>query len=455
MPAGAFQFAAGAEYRSNEANFRPDSYLSSGDVVGFNAAQPVNGEITSTEYFAEFAVPLLKDITAIKALDLELGYRFSDYNLSESTDTYKAALKWSPVDSLSVRASYNRAIRAPNILELFLPQQENFPQYTDPCNGNSTYRTGSSAAQVYALCQAQGLTTAQLGTPPNGWRQPNAQAQAIVGGNPDLDPETADTITAGVVWNSTAESDWANNLQVSVDYFDYQIEDVISSLTSSSILGRCFNQTGTNPTFDINNSYCQLFNRNAGTGGIQGIQTASMNLSALNLNGLDLSVDWKIPLGENGNALGFKLLATRLLQVEQQETASDDFIERQGSIGQTVASAFPEWKAVLTTSYGFSKFLVRYNLRWIDAMRAVNNDALLTSPTVGLKPHVPNYFYHDITARWAPNETWEVSLGVNNIADKAPPTYTTDAQVGIQSNTDPSTYDVLGRRAFLTVGMKF
>ena len=88
-------------------------------------------------------------------------------------------------------------------------------------------------------------------------------------------------------------------------------------------------------------------------------------------------------------------------------------------------------------------------------MRAVNNDAVLSTPTVGLKPYVPNYFYHDITARWSPNETWEVQLGVNNIADKAPPTYTTDAQVGIQSNTDPSTYDVLGRRAFLSVGMKF
>jgi iron complex outermembrane recepter protein len=457
MPAGPFQFAAGGEYRSNTANFRPDSYLSSGDVVGFNASQPVEGEITSTEYFAELAVPLLKDIPAIKSLGLELGYRFSDYNLSESTDTYKAALKWAPVESLSVRASYNRAIRAPNILELFLPQQENFPQYSDPCNSNSTFRRGSSATQVYALCQAQGLTAAQLGTvvPDAGWRQPNAQAQAIVGGNPDLDPETADTITAGLVWSSNASSGWARNLQVSLDYFDYQIEDVISSLTSSSIIGRCFNQLDSNPTFDLNNDFCQLFNRNAGTGGIQGVQTTTLNLSALNLTGVDLSVDWRIPLGDNGSALGFKLLATNTMSVEQQETATDPFIPREGSIGQTVASAFPEWKAVLTSSYSVSKFLFRYNLRWIDAMRVVNNDAILSTPTVGLKPWVPNYFYHDVTARWTPNETWEVALGVNNIADKAPPTYTTDAQVGIQSNTDPSTYDVLGRRAFLTVGMKF
>ena len=451
MPAGALQFALGGEYRENRADFRPDSYLSSGDVVGFNAAAAVKGSIRSTEYFAELAVPLLKDITAIKALDLELGYRFSDYNLSESADTYKAALKWDPVESLSVRGSYNRAIRAPNINELFLPQQENFPQYSDPCNANSSFRAGASAAQVVALCQSQGIPAGSIG----GFAQPNAQAQAIVGGNPDLDPEVADTITAGIVWTSPLESDWASNLQVSVDYFDYEITDVISSLSSSSIIGRCFNQLGANPTFDPNNQFCQLFGRNANNFGIQGVQTTTLNLAALGLTGIDLSVDWKIPLGEDGNQLGFKLLATNTIEVEQQETSTDPFFSRKGTIGQTVASAFPEWKAVLATSFSMKQFLFRYNLRWIDAMRAVNNDAILSTPTVGLKPHVPNYFYHDITARWTPNDTWEVQLAVNNIADKAPPTYTTDAQVGIQSNTDPSTYDVLGRRAYLTVGMKF
>jgi len=451
MPAGALQFAVGGEYRENTADFRPDSYLASGDVVGFNASQPVQGRIRSTEYFAELAVPLLKDITAVQALDLELGYRFSDYNLSESTDTYKVALKWEPVETLSVRGSYNRAIRAPNINELFLPQQESFPQYSDPCNSNSSFRTGASAAQVIALCQSQGIPPGSI----PGFAQPNAQAQAIIGGNPSLDPEVADTITAGIVWSSNAESDWANNLQVSLDYFDYDITEVISSLTSSSIIGRCFNQLGANPTFDPNNEFCQLFGRNPNNFGIQGVQTTTLNLAALGLTGVDLSVDWKIPLGENGNQLGFKLLATNTMKVEQQETSTDPFFERQGTIGQTVASAFPEWKAVLATSVSMKSFLFRYNLRWIDAMRVVNNDAILSSPTVGIKPWVPNYFYHDLTARWSPNETWEVQLAINNIADKLPPTYTTDAQVGIQSNTDPSTYDVLGRRAYLTVGMKF
>jgi iron complex outermembrane receptor protein len=454
LPAGDVFFAVGAEYRENTASFRPDSYLSSGDVVGFNASQPVSGKIAVKEYFGELSVPLLKDIPLVDKLDLELGFRYSDYNLSGGVETYKAALKWDPLESLSVRGSYNRAIRAPNILDLYLPQQENFPQYTDPCNANSSFRTGANAAQVLALCQAQGIPTANLA----GFAQPNAQARAIIGGNPDLDPESADTYTFGVVWSSNAEAAWASDLQVSLDYFKYEIEDVIASLTSSSIIGRCFNQLNSNPSFDANNQFCQLFGRDPNNFGVTGVQTTTLNLSALGLTGVDLQLDWKLPAGSIGDkegTLGFKLLATRTLTVEQQETAVDPFIERQGTISQTVASAFPEWKAVLTTSYSVDKFLFRYNLRWIDNMRVVNNDAVLSTPTVGIKPWVPNYFYHDVSAKWAPNDTWDVTLGINNIADRQPPMYTTDAQAGIQSNTDPSTYDVLGRRAFLVVGVKF
>jgi len=456
MPAGPFQFAVGGEYRSNEASFRPDSYLSSGDVVGFNASQPVAGKITTKEYFAELAVPLLKDVPVIKKLDLELGYRNSDYNLSGGVNTYKAGLKWDPVESLSVRGSYARAIRAPNILELYLPQQENFPQYTDPCNFNSSFRTGANAAQVATLCQAQGITAAAMPT----YTQVNSQARAIVGGNPELTPEIADTYTYGLVWDSNMESNWGRNLQVSLDYFKYDISDAISSLAASSIIGRCFNQLDSNPTFDANNQFCQLFGRDPGTYLVNSVQTTTLNLAAVNMTGVDTQVDWSIPvssfgMGEGAGKLGIKLLATRTLSVEQQETSVDPFIAREGTISQTVASAFPEWKAVLTTSYSAGNFLFRYNLRWIDNMRVVNNDAVLSTPTVGAKPWVPNYFYHDITAQWQPNDTLEVSLGINNLANKAPPTYTTDAQTGIQSNTDPSTYDVLGRRAFLTVGMKF
>jgi iron complex outermembrane recepter protein len=184
LPAGPLQFAAGAEYRKNTGDFRPDQFLASGDVVGFNAQQPISGEISVTEGFAELAVPILKDLPGVNYLALDLGYRYSDYNLAGEHSTYKVALAVDPIESLKVRGSYNRAIRAPSIGELFLPQQENFPQYSDPCNFNSTFRTGPDAAAVTALCQAQGIPAATLPT----FTQLNPQARSFVGGNLDLEP---------------------------------------------------------------------------------------------------------------------------------------------------------------------------------------------------------------------------------------------------------------------------
>jgi iron complex outermembrane receptor protein len=451
LPAGDVQFAVGGEYRDNDASFRPDEFLASGDVVGFNAAQPVSGKIDVSEGFAELSVPLLRELPLVHTLGLDLGYRYSKYNIAGAADTYKAALQWSPVQSLSVRASYNRAFRAPSISELFLPQQENFPQYSDPCNFNSSFRTGSNAAQVTALCEAQGIPASLLPT----YTQLNSQARSFIGGNQELTPETADTYTFGVTWQSPAEAAWIRNFNVSLDYYSYDISNVISALTASSVVGRCFNQLNSNPNFEASNEFCQLFSRNPANFVVTDVSTLSENLSGLKQTGIDLGLDWSLPLSESAGNLSFRLLMTKLLSMEQQETAVDPFIPREGTISQTVASAFPSLKGVLATSWSLGGWQVRYNLRYVDSMDVVNNNALLSAPTVGVAPRVPSYLYHDLVARWNLNDTLGLTVGATNLADKEPPIYTTDSQAGIQSNTDPSTYDVLGRRYFLNVTMSF
>jgi outer membrane receptor protein involved in Fe transport len=178
------------------------------------------------------------------------------------------------------------------------------------------------------------------------------------------------------------------------------------------------------------------------------------------MNGVDWNLDYRLPMTvfgakESAGRLDFKLLLTRLLKVQQQEVSSDPFANRLGTIGQTVGSAFPKWKSVLATTYSVGSLQFRYNARFIDSMDAVNNDVTLSKPTAGVKPHTPTYLYHDLTARWLVNDTFGITAGVVNIADKQPPIYTTDAQAGIQDNTDPSTYDVLGRRYFLSATAKF
>ncbi|HKE93944.1 MAG TPA: TonB-dependent receptor, partial [Povalibacter sp.] len=468
LPAGGLDFAVGAEYREESADFKPDQALATGDVVGFNAQQPVEGKIKVTEPFAELSVPLLADKPGANYLGLELGYRYSDYNIAGAHSTYKAALQWKPFESVQVRGSYNRAIRAPNIQDLFLPRQENFAQYTDPCNVTSAFRYGTGGvpggtggatdgpnpAAVEALCVAQGIPQSSI----SAFQQLNSQARAFVGGNLELVPEEADTYTLGVTWQSNASSDWLHSLSTSVDYFRYDIENVITSLTASSILGRCFNQLGTNPDYDPNFGSCQLFTRNPNNFAVTDVVTTQLNLSARKVDGIDLNFDWSVPLSvvglENGGDLGFKLLVTRLLSWEQQETIEDPFLDRAGTIGQTVASAYPEWKGVLSTTYSWGPLQFRYNLRYISGMDVVNNDALLT-PSTSAVPVVDTYLYHDFTGKWNINDMFGVTLGVTNIGDKQPPVYTTNAQAGIQSNTDPSTYDVLGRRYFLNLTAKF
>jgi outer membrane receptor protein involved in Fe transport len=455
LPAGALQFNAGAEYRKNTGEFRPDQFLASGDVVGFNAQQPTSGEVSVTEGFVELAVPILKDVTGASFLGMDLGYRYSDYNLAGGVDTYKAALQWNPIESLKVRGSYNRAIRAPSISELFLPQQENFPQYSDPCNFNSTFRTGPDAAAVTALCQAQGIPASTLPT----FTQLNPQARSYVGGNTELEPETADTYTAGVAWQSSFDSVWAQRLSASVDYWNYEIEDVIGSFDVSSIIGRCFNQLDSNPTFDPNNAYCQLFTRSTANFGVQDVVATNLNLGGLRREGVDMQLDYALPLDAFGadpkwGDLSLNVLFTYLLNAERQETVTSPWFDRKGTISQTVASAFPELKGRVALSWNVSDFLFRYTLRYTDGMDVVNNDAVF-SPSTGAVPTVSSYTYHDISARWNANEMISVTAGVTNLTDEAPPVYTTSAQAGIQSNTDPSTYDVLGLRYFVNIGVKF
>ncbi|MEP7246282.1 MAG: TonB-dependent receptor, partial [Gammaproteobacteria bacterium] len=225
------------------------------------------------------------------------------------------------------------------------------------------------------------------------------------------------------------------------------------------VVGRCFNQLNSNPTFASNNEFCQLFTRQTtGNLGITDVVTTTANLSSWKGSGVDVNLNWGVPLSALGASaaagkLDFKLLMTHLLSREQQETSVDPFIGREGTVSSIVGSAYPKNKGVLASFYTVGSWQFRYNLRYVDKLTVVNNDATL-SPSNGAAPAVPTYVYHDLTAKWSISDMFTLTGGVTNIADKAPPVFTTSSGVGIQANTDPSTYDVLGRRYFLNAQMK-
>ena len=442
LPAGTVQTALGIGYRDLSFDFRPDSGLQPGIVAGFNQQLPVSGELDYTDVFAEFSIPLLAGKPGVERLSLTTGIRLTDNNLFGSNETWKATLDWTFNSWARFRGGLQHAVRSPNIQELFAPQLNNFPTATnaDPCNTTGAiaaqYRNGPNGAQVQALCAAQ---SAVAGSPT--FVQPSGQFNGITGGNPNLKPETADSFTLGFVLSSPFESPMLERLTFSIDYWSIEVEDVIAAVGAVTIVQRCYNRDNANPTYDINNEWCQLFKRDPNNGGVIELQQLSRNQAVFETSGIDFSVDWGFPVRELGN-LNFRLVATWLEKFEQQTSSADPVYDFAGSIGQTTGSASPEWKGTLITTFSRQNLMVQLTTRYIDSMIHAN---VVTGSSPLQNTGVPDTWYFDLTSRYNLTENISFRLGVNNLGNQRPRLYTPN----VQANTDPSTYDVLGRRYFV------
>jgi outer membrane receptor protein involved in Fe transport len=436
LPAGEVQAAIGASYRNIDYDFLPDSGLKPGIVAGFNEQLPVSGRLDYVDYFFEAAVPILRDLPALQSLSTTLGYRVTDNNVFGSNDSWKVTFDWTISDSFRGRGGYQHAIRSPNILELFSPQLNNFPNFAnqDPCNFNSSYRTGGNAAQVQALCAAQAAVAGDA-----NFTQPFGQAQAIVGGNPDLQPEESDSWTAGLVWSPESGSRFAQRMNFSVDYWTIEIDELISAVGATTIITRCYNAEGANPNYSISNEWCELFDRDPNDGRVINLLQLSRNQSLWELDGVDITANLGMDIGPG--ELDFSLIASYWNSFKTQTTSVDPLNEYAGSIGSGTVSATPEWRGTLQTTYRWDAFQVNLITRYIDAMFHAN---LVTTPGA-TATGVDSTLYMDLTGSWNILDNLTLRLGVNNLFDQDPELYSP----AVQANTDPSTYDVLGRRYFI------
>ncbi len=210
----------GSEWRSEHSELHPDLEYITNDLAGQGAPTlPTVGGFNVWEAYMEGRMPLLEDQPFAKSLTLEAGYRYSSYNLSfGSTNTYKFGVQYAPIQDIRLRLGYNRAVRAPNIQELFLQPRVQLDGVTDPCAGTAPTATPEQ-------CALSGVTPAQYG---NIATNPSRQYNGLVGGNTQLKPETADTYTAGIVFTPTFVPD----LSITVDYYNIHIKDVINTLGS-------------------------------------------------------------------------------------------------------------------------------------------------------------------------------------------------------------------------------
>jgi outer membrane receptor protein involved in Fe transport len=454
LPAGDVSLAVGLLYKKEDFEFDADPAVSAmlprvepdvigprPDISGFPGVPDRSGDVSNTDVYAELHVPLLRDLPGVRALELGLGYRYSDYSQAGAANSYKAELQYRPVSPLRLRGSYQHAVRAPSIEELYFPpvsDQFEIPR-PDPCDADkSTVRNGPLRAQVEALCLAQGVPAATLPT----FNYELRRTDGVSGGNPDLEPEQADTTTLGIVFTHTATGTRARDLQVAVDWYRIEIEDGIGRWDAKSAVERCFDPQY-NPTFDPANVYCSFFTRDAATGFIFA-NIIDRNIGGLTTSGVDLQLDWgyRIDAGTFGvNAL------VSYVDTWQYADPSGGTIEYAGTLGGTgLGRSLPRWKSLATLTFaGNGGWDVLTRWRYVDGARDV------IYPDFS----VPSVQYVDIAGGYAFTggalEGLSIRGGIDNVFDEQPPLFPSWQQ----ANTDPSQYDVLGRSYYLQLRYQF
>ncbi|EJL37620.1 outer membrane cobalamin receptor protein [Caulobacter sp. AP07] len=446
LPAGEVRGAFGVDYKSDSFSYVPDSLLSTGDVVGFNAADAIDASSDVAEIYGEVLVPVLKDLPFIRALNVNLGYRYSDYETIGGVSAYKVEGDWEVVDGVRLRGGFQRAVRAPSLGELYSPQNQSFESITeDPCAIDSTARAGSNAAAVRSLCLAQGVPSAII----DSYTYANTQVDALVGGNSELHEETADTYSVGLVWRPRLSNPLFDRLSLAIDYYSIDIKDAIGTISAEDALQNCYSATA-NPTASTSNYYCGLFTRSAATGEVSSMSLVNLNLAEYKTSGVDFQVDWGFGLGAVGlddkyGAISVKLIGSYLDSFRIQSLPGEDFVELKGTIGNdqvsNTAVAHPEWKLATALTYTLGPVDVGINWRHIAGM----------DDYADADSSVPAVDYFDLNGTWRVTDKYEIRGGVTNIANQDPPSFSSY----VQANTDPSTYDVLGRRFYLAVKAKF
>lgn len=448
LPAGPLRLALLADHRTNGYSYSPDSQLAAQNIEAVIASQPTHGSIAVTEGAAQFEVPLLRDLPAVKSLDLGGAYRISHYDTSGAVSTYAGDIKWNPVASLLVRGGYQRAVRAPNVGELFSAasgSQIAFgtpPQSIgDPCDVRSGARTGANGAKVAALCEAQGVPASIIGS----YVFPTTATAGLTQGNPKLTPERANTFNFGLVWTSSSSAPLLRRLAASVDYYNITIDNVISVVPGLTALSKCYNLDGSNPAYSPSNEFCSLLTRDPQTGQLLVIDTPYLNLGGLKTDGIDVQFNWGADLGDFSwtHARGVIGLQSGLGYTRNYEVKTlpgQPWLDYAGT--NTLNASYPRWKAVTSVSYSLGGASAGFRWRYQDAMSDVSAVTTPQAPGVGLAP----YNLYDFFAAYDLNETWQFRGGINNMFNHGLPVVASS-----QTGTDTAVFDPIGRAYYVGV----
>jgi iron complex outermembrane receptor protein len=445
----------GAEYRSESSELTPDITFQTADLAGQGAPTlPTIGSLHVAELFMEARLPLLEDQPFAKSLSLETGYRYSDYNLSfGSTNTYKLGLQWAPLSDVRVRGMYQRAVRAPNIQELFLAPRVQLDSTfnTDPCTGAHPH--GSAAG-----CAFSGVTAAEYGHIASN---PAGQYNALVGGNGGLSPEKADTYTLGLVITPKFLPDF----NMTLDYYNITIKSIINTYGGNLIVNTCI---ASGDPF-----YCNKIHRTQGTStpadGSLWVNTSGyledgvFNLGSQRVNGVDVGSQYRLDFGRAGR-LGVNFIGTYVLKNATEPVTGLGSYDCAGFYGATCGVPTPRWRQTLRATWntplaGLDTFLAWRRANGVDLERLNPSPLLHGTLLLPIAPgaHLKGEDYIDVGGSYTFAGHVTVRLGINNVFDKSPPLTGLSYIGGVfgNGNTYPTVYDALGRYAFVNMIVDF
>jgi hypothetical protein len=466
LPGGEIGFAVGASYRENAYSFQPGNPVPSlaDNPIGLFASNPTGGKTDVTEYYGEVLLPV------VDRLELEFGYRYSDFNTAGGHDTHKSLFTYRATDGIAVRGGYQFATRAPNVAELFTANTQIVVGHPDqdPCSVTTLSPWGNVGTvvpgrafqlplnpdrqQVINLCrQLIGNSTSGFDTQtysitgvdgPEGFHRQNPPFFPLEielrQGNPNVGPETGKTYTLGAVFTGPLGLE---NLTITADVYQIRLTDAISPIAAYTVYNNCFNWNGqTNPTYDINNPFCQMIRRNASSGDREEVDAPFFNLGLVETQGLDLNVNWASDFGPG--TFGLNSTINYLDGFEYQVAPGDRIIEAAGTLDR---GGLYELAAYTNFSYAWDNFNLGLGWRYLSDIKAA---AFSSSPNTTIQG-TGSYSMFNLNGgyQW---DRYTVRFGVDNLLEEDPRIINADP--GVDSNSDstlPALYDVVGRRYYL------
>ncbi len=441
LPAGSVDFAFGAEWRREHSQDVPDALTQTGQNAG-NTEAPIFGDYDVGEAFVEVDVPLLADITGVHELSIGGAFRYSDYSTVGTTDAYTGRLSWAPIESLRFRGQYARAVRAPNIGELFSPGGENFAPVADPCQGVTAATTG----QVAENCRAIPAVAARIAAT-GSFNLTQTEIQGTGGftgaGNPNLTTEGSDSYSLGVVF--TQDFGGAGNIMASVDWFSIEIEEVIDTVARQDAVDFCFNAA------NFPNQFCALLTRDVDgptfqQGELTEVNSGFINEGTLKTEGIDLSLLWSWRM-ESGLANSPSNLSVRMNYTYLLDYTQTGFGAVNDQVGEVGLS---EHEGQFALVYSSGPFAAQWETTYVGDAKPD------TDPTSLFFYDVGTFIQHDLRVAYDLFEGTNLFLGVNNVLDEDAPIILSGVPGNVTgTDTNASVYDPIGRTYYGGFRVKF